>query len=584
MSRLITLGRLVFAIAAGVACSGAFLSGHGPLGGMVAGAAMAPALPSPSGKPTKDNCLDPSLSAPAAKLSRLSKAEYSRTLWDLLGAEVANSLPALSGLIAGIPDDDMQGGFANVNWTLSADHVAGYLGVANEIGVQMVSQDRVRRALLPCVTDPKRIAKRCLNQILDTFAARAYRRPLTPGERDELLAFYAQQEKIQGDALALRSLIARLLMSPQFVFKLTSPAPGTQGDCEQLLRDRSFTRASRIAYSAWGTMPDAALMSAAGTAGLLNDEKLAVEVTRVLREPKAREWLRTFFRQWLHYERFPVEGYSWPFLGPITRAHLHDDAAEELDRFIDETVWTDEGNYRDLLTSQKVFTDSLAIRQIYGLPKETSSAPEQLAADHPGILTRVAMLVNGFDDASVVKRGAFIRRQILCDALAPPDPSLLPPGSLVPPAKDHRLTTRQRWEARTAPTICQGCHRMINPLGFSMEAYDGIGRFRTTEKQPIPDSSPQAFNDFPIDTRVAPFIEGRSDPLLDGPVELSAFIGNSRKANACFVKQLNTFVSGRAADASDKDALQSLTDELMGAHGSIKGVLFGLVKLHAAKY
>ena len=209
---------------------------------------------------------------------------------------------------------------------------------------------------------------------------------------------------------------------------------------------------------------------------------------------------------------------------------------------------------------------------------------EQLAADHPGILTRVAMLVNGFDDASVVKRGAFIRRQILCDALAPPDPSLLPPGSLVPPAKDHRLTTRQRWEARTAPTICQGCHRMINPLGFSMEAYDGIGRFRTTEKQAIPDSSPQGFNEFPIDTAVTPFIEGRSDPLLDGPVALSEFIGNSRKANACFVKQLNTFVSGRAAEASDKDALQRLTDDLMGAHGSIKGVLSGLVKLHAAKY
>lgn len=573
------LNRLTLsAIAAVVVCSGALLSGHSHP------STRGPAISTFDPKPAHDVCQDEPTTARPAKLSRLSKAEFSRTVWDLLGADIANSLPALSGLIAGIPDDDMQAGFANVNWTLSADHVAGYLGVANEIGVQMVSQDRVRRTLLSCVTDPKRIAKRCLNQILDTFAARAYRRPLTPGERDELLAFYGQQEKIQEDALALRSLIARLLMSPQFLFKLTSSASGTQGDCGQLRKDRSFTRASRIAYSAWGTMPDAALMSAAGTAGLLNDDKLAVEVTRVLRDPKAREWLRTFFRQWLHYERFPVEGYSWGFLGPVTRAHLHDDAAEELDRFIDETVWTDEGNYRDLLTSPKVFTDSLAIRQIYGLPKEPSSTQQQLAADHPGILTRVAMLVNGFDDASVVKRGAFIRRQILCDALAPPDPSLLPPGSLVPPAKDHRLTTRQRWEARTAPTICQGCHRMINPLGFTMEAYDGIGRFRTTEKQAIPDSSPQAFNEFPIDSSVTPFIEGRSDPLLDGPVALSAFIGNSRKANACFVKQLNTFVSGRTADASDQDALKSLTDELMGAHGSIKSVLYGLVKLHAAKY
>ena len=576
MNRFVTLGRVVFAMGAGVVCSGAFLSGHSPLSGLdPAGLTVS--------KPAKDDCQDELATGAAAKLSRLSKPEYSRTVWDLLGADVANSLPALSGLTAGIPDDDMQAGFANVNWSLSTDHVAGYLGVANEIGAQIVSQARVRRSLLPCATNPKRISKRCLTEMLDTFGARVFRRPLTTTEKDDLLRFYAKQERAQSDTLALQSLVTRLLLSPQFLFKQVPAVPGAQVDCEQLRRDRSYARASRIAYGSWGTMPDAALLSAAGTPGLLNDDKLTAEVTRVLGDPKAREWLRTFFRQWLHYERLPVEGYSWPFLGTISRAHLHDDAADELDRFIDAIVWTDGGSYRDLLTSRRVLTDSLAIRQIYGLPKGPSSSTEQLPSNHAGILTRVAMLAQGFDDASVVKRGAFVRRQILCDPLSPPDPSLLPPGSLVPPAKDHRLTTRQRWEARTAPTICQGCHRMINPLGFSLEAYDGIGRFRTTEKQPIPDSSPQAFNEFPIDAAVIPFIEGRSETLLDGPVALSAFIGNSKKANACFVKQLNTFVSGRAVDASDQAVLQGLTDQLMGDGGSIKGVLSGFVKLHAAK-
>lgn len=580
MRRFMTLTRLTLAVTAVVVCSGAFLSGHDHVGGL----GPSSLTPSIDAKLRNSNCQDEPLPAPAAKLSRLSKAEFSRTVWDLLGADIANSLPALSGLIAGIPDDDMQAGFANVNWSLSADHVTGYLGVANEVGVQVVTQDRVRRALLPCVTNSKKIGKGCLAAILNTFGTRVYRRPMTANEKDDLLRFFAKQKDAQGDTLALQSLVSRLLMSPQFLFKQMPVVSGAQTDCKQVRRDRSYARASRIAYGSWGSMPDAALLAAAGTPGLLNDEKLTAEATRVLGDPKAREWLRTFFRQWLHYERFPVEGYSWPFLGTITRAHLHDDAAEELDRFIDTIVWTDGGSYRDLLTSRRAVTDSLAIRQIYGLPKEPSPSPGQLPTNYAGILTRVALLVNGFDDASVVKRGAFIRRQILCDPLSPPDPSLLPAGSLVPPAKDHRLTTRQRWEARTAPAICQGCHRMINPLGFSLEAYDGIGRFRSTEKQPVPDSSPQAFNEFPIDAAVIPFIEGRSEPPLDGPVALSAFIGNSRKANACFVKQLNTFVSGRAVDASDQGALQSLTDQLMGDGGSIKGVLFGLVKLHAAKY
>ena len=574
MSRFNILNRLTIVIATLVVCSGAFLSGHGRLNGL--GLAPAHLVSRPN-----NDCQDQPRAASALRVSRLSKAEFSRTVWDLIGADAANSLPALSGLIAGIPDDDMSGGFANVNWSLSTDHVAGYLGVANEIAVQVVAQDRIRRALLPCATNPARVGKQCLNEILDDFAARAYRRPLSKDQKQELRRFYDDREAAQGAPLALQSLIARVLMSPQFLLKIT---PAASDNCKQLRADRSYARAAGIAYSAWGTMPDAALLSSAEDGGLLNDAKLAAEATRMLGDAKAREWLRTFFHQWLHYEHVPIEGYSAGFLGTVDRAHLHEYAADELDRFIDTIVWSQGGSYRDLLTARTVLASGPAVRQIYGLPKDPSSQPEQLAPDRAGILTRVAMLVQGFDDASVVKRGAFIRRQILCDPLSPPDPSLLPPGSLVPPEKDHRMTTRQRWEARTAPAICQGCHRMINPLGFSLEAYDGVGRFRTTEKQPIPDSSPQAYSEFTIDTSVTPFLDSRTEPAIDGPVALSAAIGSSRKANACFVKQLNTFVSRRAPDAADAAALQVLTDEMMRPGGSIKDVLLGLVKLHATKY
>jgi hypothetical protein len=582
MNRFITLSRSLLTIGALVVCSGAFLSGHGHLSGPALGPGST--LPSAATKSANDNCQDELLAAPSsAPLSRLSKSEYTRTLWDLLGAEVANSLPALAGLIAGVPDDDMQSGFANITWSLSADHVSGYLGVANEVGVQIVSQSRLRRKLLPCAADLKLANKACIQTILNTFATRAYRRPLTPQEKATLVGFHASQAP-RGSRAALQALITRVLMSPPFLFKQGAVPPPEERTCDQLRKDRSYERASRLAFGLWGTMPDAALFTAAGAGGLLDDGQLASELTRMSGNAKAREWFRIFFRQWLHYEHRPVEGYSAPFLGSVDRAHLHDNAGEELDRFIDAIVWTDAGNYRDLLTSRKVMTVSPAIRQIYGLPKAPPSESEQLADDHAGILTRVAMLAQGGDDASVVKRGAFIRRQILCDPLSPPDPSQLPPGSLVPPAKDHRMTTRQRWEARTSPVICQGCHRMINPLGFLLEAYDGVGRFRTVERQPIPDTAPQAYNEFAIDTVAVPFIEGRSEAAIDGPVALSEFIGNSRKANACFVKQLNTFVSGRVADATDAAALEGLTDELMRPGGSIKDVLLGVVKRHVQKH
>lgn len=515
-------------------------------------------------------------------LSRLSKVEYERTVRDLISAEIANGLPALAGLIAGIPDDDRQGGFTNINWSLSADHVSGYLGVANELGVQISVMPWIRRKILPCATDRANLSAACLESFLDTFATRAFRRPLEPREREDLLGFYSAQHA-QSPARALSALITRVLISPSFIFKHGAGPTRTGDDCDQARVDESYARASRLSYGLWGTMPDAALLAAAGAGDLLDDAKLDTQLGRMLGNVKSRQWLRMFFRQWLHYEDIPVEGYSWPFLGTIDRAHLHDNAVVELERFIDAIVWTDGGSFRDLMTSRKVLTESASIRQIYGLPATPARGVELAPGNRAGILTRVALLARGTDEASVVKRGAMVRRQILCDPLSPPDPAALPPGSLVPPAPDHRMTTRQRWEARTSPPICQGCHRMINPLGFSFEPYDGIGRFRTVERHLIPNSSPEAFTELAIDAAVVPFAESRSEPEIDGPAALSALLGTSRKANTCFVKQLTTFVSGRPLGADDLAALPVLAGDLMGPGGSVRSVLKGVVRRHATK-
>jgi hypothetical protein len=514
-------------------------------------------------------------------LSRLSKAEYARTVRDLVGPTVADALPALAGLIAGIPDDDTQGGFANINWSLSADHVGGYLGVANEVGVQVVTQRALRLKVLPCAANASLLAPACLETFLDTFATRAYRRPLLTGERAELSRFYTSQ--LPNGPRALSALMTRVLVSPPFLFKHGAGPVRAETGCAESRIDESYARAARLAYGVWGTMPDAALFAAADAQDLLDEQKLTTQVQRMVRDARARQWLRAFFRQWLHYEQLPVEGYSWPFLGTLDRAHLHDHAVEELDRFIEAIVWTDRGTYRDLMTSRKVSTKAPAIRQIYGLPPTPAAEWETAPSNRAGILTRVALLVNGVDEASLVKRGAMIRRQILCDPLSPPDPAQLPAGSLVPPKSDHRLTTRQRWEARTAPPICQGCHRMINPLGFALEVYDGVGRFRTIESHPVPNTSPETFTQLAINASVMPFVDSRNDPVVDGAVALSAMFGRSKKANTCFVRQLTKFVGGRAVDAADQSAIQGLADTMMRPGGSIQGVLVGIARRHTTR-
>ena len=522
----------------------------------------------------------PSSTPRSTTVARLSKTEYAQTLSDLLGASVVEHMPALVGLIASIPDDDTRSGFLNSSWSLSADHVSGYLAAANEIGLQLASQPQLRAQLIPCARKGTDLSDKCVESFASTFAMRAYRRPLEKSEQQDLVRFY-RQRKANGSDRALADLVARVLMSPYFLFKA-----GVESPTAPCANDRSalaYRRASRMAYSMWGTMPDAKLMAAADRGDLADDRAVRAELERMWTDRRTRAWMHNFFRQWLHYDRAPVESYSWGFLGNIDRAHLHESAQQELERFIDAVVWDGRGNFEELMTSRTVITSATSIRRIYGMPDTPAAPVEQAPGMRAGLLTRVAMLAPGFDDASVVKRGAFIRRQLLCDPLSPPDPSQLPPGSLVPPEKDHRQSTRQRWEARTAPTICQGCHRMINPLGLAMENYDAIGRARMVEKLPVPDSSPQAYVEHLIDARVLPALDTRSDPEVEGPAALSAAIGASMKANACFAKQFDTFVSGRTPEAEELAELRSLAEAMMQPGGSMHDVMLAIVARHTTQ-
>ena len=518
-----------------------------------------------------------------AALNRLSKAEFSKTIVDLIGADVAGTLPALAGLVAGIPDDDRQAGFANINWTLSADHASAYLGIANEIGTQVGRQAALREKFLPCAPGKESPSDTCIASFIDSFGSRAYRRPLVEAERHNLLGFY-EDAAHRSPEMAFGSLITRILLSPNFLFK-EEPSPArAAGDCATGLDDDSYRLASRMSFGLWGRMPDAALFAAARRHDLLDEEKLTAEVERMLLDDKAKDWMQMFFREWLHYDHMTVEGYSWPFLDKIDRAHLHEHAAEELDRFIDAIVWTDKGNFYDLMTSRKVITKAPAIRLIYGLPAVQPRVPEQVPPNRSGLLTRVALLAQGHDVASVVKRGAFVRRQLLCDALSPPDPSLLPPGSLIPPVPDQHESTRQRWEARTAPAVCQGCHRRMNSFGFSLEAYDGIGRYRRREQVPILNTTPTVYTTLPIDTAVIPNVDRMTEPIVADPVALSAFIGRSTKGNRCFVRQMTKFVSGHPISSGDNDTLNSLADTMMAPGGSIHDVIVGIVKTVVRQY
>lgn len=513
-----------------------------------------------------------SVTETSQSIKRLSKDEYKRTLWDLLSPEVANSLPAISGLISGIPNDDMTGGFANVDWSLSPDHVKSYLGVANEIGVELASDLNLRKQVLACSKKNNNdTSEICIENFIEQFGMRVYRRPLEKDEKSSLIDFWRQSANKNPDQ-AFSILISRMLMSPHFLFRRETGLITSHSDCSASVIDENFNAIERLSYGFWGTMPDEELFAAATDENFLFSDKLNMQIDRMLKHTKTKEWVNRFFRQWLHYEELPVEGYTWDFINEIDRANLHEYAALELENFINTIVWDHKGSFSDLMTSRLVITDASAIRQIYGLPETSSSAEEMVPNNRAGVLTRAVKLMNGHNLDSPIRRGKFIRQQLLCEPLRPPDTSLIPPGSLVPPKPDHKMTTRQRWELKTGAPLCQSCHQLMNPFGFSLEAYDGLGRYRMTEQLKIPNTNPEEFIERMIDTVIMPNIDNNDEPVAHNAVELSHAIGQSEKANRCFVKQLATYVNGREVSSNEYKIIQELSERLISEEGNIYNI------------
>ena len=169
-------------------------------------------------------------------------------------------------------------------------------------------------------------------------------------------------------------------------------------------------------------------------------------------------------------------------------------------------TWTMPGTFAQLLTSDLSVTRSADLARLYGVPAWSGSGdyPRFTDGSRSGLLQRAALLVSSVEQTNPFHRGAFIRRAILCDNLPQPDPNSLPPGSLDPPPPSTAMTTRQRFQAKVEGNgLCQGCHSSFSNLGYAMESYDALGRFRTMEK--VFDEQTGALRaTLPIDTAPSP--------------------------------------------------------------------------------
>ena len=255
------------------------------------------------------------------------------------------------------------------------------------------------------------------------------------------------------------------------------------------------------------------------------------------------------------------------------------DMVKEIDDLTALLMWEQGGTLADLLTTNVSVTESADLARLYGVEAYSGSGeyPTMPDGERAGMLQRAALLANPLEQTNPFHRGAFVRRYILCDILPAPNPNDLPPGSLDPPPQDVDATTRERFQAKVEDNpLCQSCHGTFSDLGYVLEAYDALGRYREIEKV-LDEQTGDIINELPIDTAAPAEVELGDESIVDGPGELNQRIVDSGKVAECLSEQYFTYALRRAPGKEAGDVSMS---EALAAADQPLAELFKAIALH----
>ncbi|MBK9171124.1 MAG: DUF1592 domain-containing protein [Bryobacterales bacterium] len=324
------------------------------------------------------------------------------------------------------------------------------------------------------------------------FADRAWRRPLSETEKQGLRNFYASTRRTSGldHPRAIRALLTRILVAPAFLYRV-EPAAAVASGVRPL---NNWEMASRLSYFLWSSVPDGELRRAAAAGELTDPARIERQVKRMLADPKARRFATEFFGQWLGFYRFDtyrgVDTGRFPEFTEDVKKAMYDEAV----LFFDHIVRQDRP-VGELLTANYTFLNQ-ALAKFYGVDKELDAADavrvDDAHAFQRGGMLRLGAVLTATSAplrTSPVKRGDWVLRRVLGTPTPPPPADA---GSI--PADDKQfagLSIFERLAAHQRNATCAGCHSRIDPLGFPLERYDAVGRWRDTyaDGKPVHDTA-----------------------------------------------------------------------------------------------
>lgn len=414
-----------------------------------------------------------------------------------------------------------------------------------------------RKRILVC--DPK-TGQACVEKIIATMAGRAYRRPVTPAEVASLMKFVAlARSRGETTAQGIQLAIQAMLVTPQFLFRIErDPDPH---DPHLVHRIPDVELASRLSYFLWSSMPDDELLGLAEAGKLHEPAVLDAQVKRLLADRRSAALAGNFAGQWLEIRNLDVvkpDPDKFPEWGPDLR-----DAMKTETRMFFEYVLRENRPLSDFIDAKYTFLNA-RLAKFYGIPGVDGPdfrRVELTTGERGGLLSQASVLtVSSYPTrTSVVLRGKYVLNNILGSEIPPPPPDV---PALDESAVGTLMSLRQQMEKHRADPMCASCHSKMDPLGFGLENYNAIGKWRTMDGK------------FPVDSS-GTLPNGKS---FQTPDEMRALlIAALPQFSRCLTEKMLTYALGRGLHPYDRRTVESINRDMAASGYHFQSLIYEIV-------
>jgi mono/diheme cytochrome c family protein len=432
--------------------------------------------------------------------------------------------------------------------------------IEGPFNVQGSGESPSRRRILTCRPANESEMLPCANKILSTVARRAYRRPPADAEMKQLIGFFQSgREKTKSFEAGIETALAFILVSPQFLFRFEKDPDNVAAGASYRVNDLEL--ASRLSFFIWSSIPDDELLDLAVKGRLKNPAVLEAQVKRMLADQRARALGANFAGQWLYLRnvkaKFPIEDIFPDFDDNLRKA-----MQRETEMLFESIVLEDRSGLT-LLNADYTFLNQRLAKH-YGVPGIYGDQMRRVTVKdeyRKGLLGHASVLtVTSNDDrTNPVSRGKYILTNILGTPPPPPPPNVPPLNEI----SGKVLSMRERMQEHRANAVCANCHKLMDPIGLSLENFDAVGRWRTTD------------SGTPIDSRDTLY----NGVQVDGPVSLrNAIMAQPDQFVRTTTEMLLIYALGRGLEHYDMPVVRAIVKDAAAQNYKFSSLVLGVVK------